>query len=156
MEASRPRFRRIEVAGKVPPGDRILPKGLGYQTRELIGMEGTKTWTGGCHCGRVRYEVESNLEDLVSCNCSICQKRGWILAFAPESQFRLLTGSDELTDYQFNKKAIHHLFCETCGVASFSSGETPDGGRMVAINVRCLDGIDLANLKPRTFDGRSL
>jgi hypothetical protein len=119
-------------------------------------MEETKTWSGGCHCGQVRYEVASNLEDLVSCNCSICQKRGWILAFVPETQFRLLAGSDDLTDYQFNKKAIHHLFCKTCGVSSFSRGERPDGAQMVAINVRCLEGIDPAKLSPRIFDGRSL
>jgi hypothetical protein len=78
------------------------------------------------------------------------------LAFVPETQFRLLAGSDDLTDYQFNKKAIHHLFCKTCGVSSFSRGERPDGAQMVAINVRCLDGIDPAKLSPRTFDGRSL
>jgi hypothetical protein len=78
------------------------------------------------------------------------------LGFVPESRFRLLAGSDALTDYQFNKKAIHHLFCKTCGVSSFSRGEAPGGGRMVAINVRCLDGVDAAGLKPRAFDGRSL
>lgn len=119
-------------------------------------MTEAKTWTGGCHCGRVRYEVESDLESLVSCNCSICQKRGSILTFVPQSKFRLLSGQDSLADYQFNKKVIHHLFCSMCGVSSFSQGEKPNGGPMVAVNVRCLDGVDVAGMTPRMFDGRSL
>ena len=88
-------------------------------------MADLKTWTGGCHCGRVRYEAELSLDGIVACNCSICQKRGSLLAFVPQSQFRLLAGEDALTDYQFNKKVIHHLFCATCGVASFAHGEKP-------------------------------
>jgi hypothetical protein len=118
-------------------------------------MTEVKTWTGGCHCGRVRYEVESDLEALISCNCSICQKRGLILTFVPQAKFHLLSGEDALTDYQFNKKAIHHVFCPTCGVESFATGEKPGGGPMVAVNVRCLDGIDAAELKPRPFDGKN-
>jgi hypothetical protein len=118
-------------------------------------MTETKTWTGGCHCGRVRYEVESDLQNLVSCNCSICQKRGSILTFVPEQKFRLASGEDALTDYQFNKNVIHHLFCSTCGVASFARAEKPGAGPMVAVNVRCLDGIDAAELKPTMVDGRS-
>jgi len=119
-------------------------------------MTATKIWTGGCHCGRVRYEVESDLETLVSCNCSICQKRGSILTFVPHEKFHLLAGQDALTDYQFNKKVIHHVFCATCGVASYSEGKRPDGEPMVAINVRCLDGVDVSSMTPRFFDGRSL
>ena len=119
-------------------------------------MAEAKTWTGGCHCGRVRYEVESDLESVVSCNCSICQKRGSILTFVPQSKFRLLSGQDALTDYQFNKKVIHHPFCSMCGVASFSRGEKPNGEPMVAVNVRCLDGVDVAGMTPRMFDGKSL
>jgi hypothetical protein len=115
----------------------------------------TKTWTGGCHCGRVRYEVESGLDDLFSCNCSICQKRGTILTFVPQPKFHLISGEDALTDYQFNKKVIHHLFCSTCGVASFAMGEKPGAGPMVAVNVRCLDGIDANELQPRFIDGKS-
>jgi hypothetical protein len=119
-------------------------------------MTDVKTWTGGCHCGRVRYEAQLSLEGLVACNCSICQKRGSIMAFVPQSDFRLLAGDDALTDYQFNKKVIHHLFCKTCGVASFAKGEKPGGGLMVAVNVRCLDDIDAASLKPRLFEGKNL
>lgn len=119
-------------------------------------MTETKTWPGGCHCGAVRYEVESDLEGLVSCNCSICQKRGLILSFVPQAKFRLLSGREALTDYQFDKKRIHHLFCSTCGVASFAEGDSPDGGPMVAVNVRCLDDVDVTGMTPKLFDGRSL
>jgi len=112
--------------------------------------------TGGCHCGKVRYEVTADLDRVVECNCSICAKTGSLLAFVPAGRFRLLAGSDALTDYQFGKKIIHHLFCPTCGIRSFARGKGPDGQEMVAINVRCLDGVDPATLTVTPFDGRSL
>lgn len=118
-------------------------------------MSDAKTWKGGCHCGLVRYEVDTGLDDLVSCNCSICQKRGSILTFVPQSKFRLLSGEDALTDYQFNKKVIHHLFCSTCGVGSFARGTKPDGEAMIAVNVRCLDDVDVTLMTPRPIDGKS-
>jgi hypothetical protein len=111
---------------------------------------------GGCHCGTVRYEVETDLGRVMSCNCSICQKRGALLTFVPASQFTLLSGGDALTDYQFNKKIVHHLFCGTCGVGSFARGRGPDGSEMVAVNVRCLDNVDVAALTITPFDGKSL
>jgi hypothetical protein len=120
-------------------------------------MGEAKAYTGGCHCGEVRYEVRVDLDNVIACNCSICTKRGLLLAFAPADQFTLHAGQDRMTDYQFNKKMIHHLFCPTCGVESFARGTTPDGGQMmVAVNVRCLDDIDVGALKPMPFDGKSL
>jgi len=110
--------------------------------------------TGGCHCGRVRYEVEADIDEVMSCNCSMCQKRGTLLSFVPEQQFTLLSGGDDLTDYQFNKKIIHHLFCSTCGIGSFARGVAPDGSEMVAINVRCLEDVDPASLPVKAIDGR--
>jgi hypothetical protein len=119
-------------------------------------MSETKMWTGGCHCGRVRFEVETDLDRLMTCNCSLCQKRGSIMNFVPRSAFHLLSGGDGQTEYQFNRKVIHHLFCPTCGVASYSIGNKPDGTPMVAVNIRCLDDIDVASLKTNQFDGKSL
>ncbi len=119
-------------------------------------MTEAKNYSGGCHCGKVRYEAKADLRGAVMCNCSICQKAGWMLAFVPASEFTLLSGEDALTDYQFNKKAIHHVFCKTCGIHSFSRGSAPDGREMVAVNVRCLDGVDPQTLKPNHFDSRSL
>ena len=119
-------------------------------------MSDTKTYTGSCHCGAVSYEADADLSRIISCNCSICRKRGLLLAFIAEDAFRLKGGEDTLTDYTFNKGAVHHLFCSKCGVGSFGRGTRPDGVKTVAINVRCLDGVDLETLNIRKFDGASL
>jgi hypothetical protein len=119
-------------------------------------MTETKTYTGGCHCGKVRYEVTADLGRTMACNCSICSKTGAILTFTPAEQFKLLSGEDALADYQFNTKNIHHLFCSTCGIRSFGRGTAPDGRAMVAVNARCLDGLDVETLTPEKFDGKSL
>lgn len=104
----------------------------------------------------MRYEVSADLDHVVSCNCSICTAKGSILTFVPVDQFKLLSSEDALTDYQFNKKQIHHLFCSICGVESFAKGKDKSGADIRAINVRCLDGVDVSALKPTPFDGRSL
>jgi len=119
-------------------------------------MPETKTYTGGCHCGAVRYEATADLSNVISCNCSICSRKGSLLTFVPREHFKLLSGADAQTDYQFGRKVIHHMFCKTCGIGSYALGAMPDGTKMAAINVRCLDGVDLAALKPTPFDGRSL
>jgi hypothetical protein len=119
-------------------------------------MAQAKTHEGGCHCGNVRYQVTIPLAEVMECNCSICSKTAWLLAFAPADQFRLVSGADRLTDYQFGKKQLHHYFCPVCGVRSFARGKGPDGKEMVAINVRCLDGVDVASLPVKQFDGASL
>ena len=119
-------------------------------------MSELRTYTGGCHCGRVRYEAKTDLGRVIACNCSICQKHGLLLTFIPADQFKLLAGEDQVADYQFGKKKIHHLFCRQCGVESFGKGSKPDGTEMIAINVRCLDDVDLSALSPTPFDGRSL
>ncbi len=119
-------------------------------------MGEAKTYTGGCHCGKVRYEVKTDLGMLIECNCSICSKNAAILTFVPTDAFKVLSGADELTDYQFNKHVIHHLFCKRCGIESYANGKGPDGKEMVAINVRCLEGVDIGSLKPKPFDGKSL
>lgn len=119
-------------------------------------MAPASTYTGGCHCGRVRYEVTTDPSQAIACNCSKCARHGLWLTFVPAEQFKLQAADDALADYQFNKHVIHHLFCRTCGVESFARGRTPDGKDMVAVNVRCLDGLDIATLTPKPFDGRSL
>ena len=119
-------------------------------------MAETTTYTGGCHCGAVRYRVRAKLETAMTCNCSICSKTGTLLAFVPASEFELVSGREALTDYQFGKKRIHHLFCNRCGVRSFARGVSPDGAAMVAVNVRCLDGVDLGAIPLQPFDGRRL
>jgi hypothetical protein len=73
----------------------------------------------------------------------------------PEA-FTLLSGEGNLVDYQFNKKVIHHLFCRECGVESFARGKAEDGREVFAVNIRCLDGLDISALSPKPFDGKSL
>ncbi len=119
-------------------------------------MEGTTTYRGGCHCGAVRYRVALKLDGAVACNCSICSKTGTMLAFAPADEFELERGGDALTDYQFGRRNVHHFFCRTCGIRSFSRGRRPGGPETVAINVRCLDDVDPAKVPVRQFDGKSL
>jgi hypothetical protein len=117
----------------------------------------TQTYTGGCQCGKVRYQVALDLSaPVIACNCSRCGRLGSLLAFAPASVFKLLSGEGDLTDYQFNKYVIHHLFCATCGIQSFARGNRPsDGADVVAVNVRCLDGIEPDTLVLKKVDGRS-
>ena len=91
-----------------------------------------------------------------ACNCSICSRSATLLAFVPDDQFKLLSGADVLTDYQFNKKHIYHQFCSICGIRAFSHGAGKDGRTMRAINVRCLEGVDIASLEVNYVDGKSL
>jgi len=119
-------------------------------------MTETTTHQGGCHCGKVRFEVSLDLtKPVIACNCSMCQRAGTLLSFVPVAQFKLLSGESELTDYKFNKHVIHHWFCKTCGVKSFAGGVSRDGGETRAINVRCLDDVDdVRKLDMQWYDGR--
>jgi hypothetical protein len=81
---------------------------------------------------------------------------GLLLTFVPTDQFRLISEDRQMADYLFGKKTIHHLFCPTCGVESFALGTAPDGSETVAVNVRCLEDVDIGALSPAPFDGRSL
>lgn len=94
-------------------------------------------YTGSCHCGRVRYEVEAPEEfDCQECNCSICSRSGYLHYIVPRSRFKLLQGEDELTTYTFDTGEAKHLFCRTCGIKSFYIPRSnPDG---IDVNVRCL------------------
>lgn len=116
-----------------------------------------QTYSGGCQCGKVRYEVEMDIGDVVACNCSRCGRLGTLLAFAPVAQFKLTSGEADLTNFEFNKHLIQHKFCSTCGIQSFALGRNPKtGAEMAAINVRCVDGVDVDALKVRKVDGRRL
>ena len=111
-----------------------------------------QTHTGGCHCGRVRYEVTADLDPVSECNCSICSRKGYLHLIVPRDRFRLLAGEPDLTTYQFGTMAARHHFCRHCGVASFYVPRShPD---RIDVNVRCLDGVDLGALRIRPFDGR--
>ncbi|HXG78079.1 MAG TPA: GFA family protein [Methyloceanibacter sp.] len=119
-------------------------------------MAGKQIYEGGCHCGRVRYRAKASLERVLDCNCSICRKRGALWTYVQPEEFELLSGESDLSDYQFNNKIIHHVFCRHCGVGSYSYGPAPSGENIFALNVRCLDGVDVASLTLTPFDGKSL
>lgn len=113
------------------------------------------TYQGSCHCGNVRFRVDVDLASPITCNCSYCSRRGSILAFTAVEDFSLEDGADSLTEYRFNTRKIEHLFCASCGMESFARGTKPDGTRMVAVNVRCLEGVDLDSIVPQKVDGRA-
>lgn len=110
---------------------------------------------GSCHCGAVAFTVETDITGAMTCNCTRCHRLGWSIAFIPASQFALTSGAENLTEYRFNKKQIAHLFCKTCGIESFGRGQGPDGSETVAVNLRCLEGLDLAALPVTQYDGKS-
>lgn len=114
-----------------------------------------KTYEGHCHCGAVRFKADTDLEKTITCNCSHCEIKGLILTFVPASQFTLLSGEDNLSEYRFNTKKIQHIFCKTCGVEPYGRGEDKAGNPIVAVNVRCLEGVDISKLAPTPLDGKS-
>ena len=111
-------------------------------------------YKGSCHCGKVAFEVEGEIDGAVACNCSICQRKGSLLWFVSRSQMKLLTPEDQLSTYTFNKHQIKHRFCPTCGMHPFGEGTDPKGNAMAAINIRCLEDIDLKAVPVQEFDGR--
>ncbi|WP_309683249.1 GFA family protein [Polaromonas sp.] len=113
------------------------------------------TYQGSCHCGQIAFEVQGEPGKVLACNCSMCQRKGSLLWFVPRDQLRLLTPEENASTYLFNKHVIQHRFCPTCGIHPYGEGVAPDGSRMAAVNVRCLEGIDLASLPVEHFDGRS-
>lgn len=121
-------------------------------------LAATTTSQGSCHCGAVRFEVEGPLDAGMTCNCSMCGRAGTILVFIPASRFRQLSGADTLRDYQFGKQHIHHRFCSVCGVKPFAEGLDQAGDSIIAVNLRCVEGLDVqAALASASFyDGASL
>jgi hypothetical protein len=111
-------------------------------------------YQGSCHCGRVAYEVEGEIQRALACNCSMCQRKGSLLWFVPRAQFRLRTPEDAAVTYTFNKHVIKHRFCPTCGIHPYAEGTDPKGNAMAAINLRCIDGLDLAAIPVQEFNGR--
>lgn len=109
--------------------------------------------TGGCHCGRVRFEVLAPARLEVSeCNCSICSKSGYLHLIVPKSRFKLLSGAESLTTYEFNTRTAKHLFCSVCGVKSFYVPRShPDG---YSVNARCLDEGTVEEISVRPFNGK--
>jgi hypothetical protein len=111
-------------------------------------------YTGSCHCQQVRFEVEGELGPVIECNCSHCSRKGYLLWFLPRDKLSLQAPEEGLLSYRFNKHVIDHRFCARCGCAPFGLGQDAQGKATVAVNVRCLEGIELGDLERRPFDGR--
>ena len=113
-------------------------------------------YRGSCHCGQVAFEVEGDIPEVMSCNCSICQRKGSLMWFMPRDALRLLTPAEQMSSYKFNKHVINHRFCPTCGIHAYGEGTDPKGKAMAAVNIRCIENIDLAAVPVQHFDGRAL
>jgi hypothetical protein len=112
-------------------------------------------YTGSCHCGRIAFEVEGTIDSALACNCSMCQRKGSLLWFVPRPQLTLKTPEADAATYVFNKHAIQHRFCTHCGIHPYAEAPNPKGEPMAAVNIRCLEGVDLASIPVTHFDGRS-
>lgn len=113
-------------------------------------------YQGSCHCGRIAFSVEGEIEQAIDCNCSLCRKRGGLLAFFPRQALTLSTPEADMATYTFNKHAIEHHFCPKCGIAPFGEGKHPKTGEATAaVNLRCLPDIDLDALQVTKVDGAS-
>ena len=111
---------------------------------------------GSCHCGKITYTLKADPTEAMQCNCSICRRKGYLLAFSTPDKFVLESPREEIAVYTFAKHVIRHQFCKTCGCAPFGEGTGPDGRAVVAINLRCAEGLDLSKLTITEFDGASL
>jgi hypothetical protein len=111
-----------------------------------------RTHAGGCHCGRVRFEVLGPARiEVADCNCSICSKAGYLHLIVPAERFTLISGHDSLTTYTFNLRVAKHYFCSHCGVKSFYVPRShPDG---ISVNARCIDSNTVEAMTVVPFDG---
>lgn len=113
-------------------------------------------YKGSCHCGKVAFEVEGEIKGAMACNCSICRRKGALMWFVPRDKLRLLTLDNAAGTYTFNKHAIKHRFCPVCGIHPYGEGTDPKGNAMAAINIRCLEGVELESIPVQNYDGCAL
>lgn len=112
-------------------------------------------YSGSCHCGAVAFTVAGDAPTgAMSCNCSHCRRKGFLLTFVPAAQFTIERGEDQLITYTFNKHQIRHRFCRVCGTQPFGEGER-DGQQLRAVNLRCVPEVDLDALAIQKVDGAS-
>jgi hypothetical protein len=112
-------------------------------------------YKGSCHCGSVAYEVEGEIDSGLSCNCSMCRRKAALMWFVPRAQLKVNQGEATLATYTFNHHVIKHRFCPTCGIHTFGEGVDPKGNAMAAINLNCLEDLDLEKIPVHHYDGRS-
>lgn len=113
-----------------------------------------QTYRGSCHCGAVRFEIETDFPELTMCDCSICRRKNALMVKVHESKFRLLAGEESLTEYQFHTLTARHFFCKVCGIYPFHRKRvTPDN---LGVNVFCLHDFDPAGIPVRQAVGAGM
>jgi hypothetical protein len=113
-------------------------------------------YEGSCHCGQIAFEIEAAApESVIECNCSHCERKGYLLWFMPRAALTLRTPESSMGTYTFNKHVIQHHFCPKCGCAPFGFGTSPTGEATAAVNVRCVDGVDVTKVTRIPYDGRT-
>lgn len=113
-----------------------------------------RPYKGSCHCGAVSFELMSTLAPAVRCNCSLCKRKGAVMAVVEPQHFRLLSGEDALALYQFNTRTAKHYFCKHCGIYTFHRPRT--NPKIYRVNVGCLEGVDSFALEVKLNDGALL
>lgn len=160
--------------GEVEQGGRLdLPNGTpnqlglllarwprsGSRTSLVAREKGTRmrlpaTYKGSCHCGAVRFVVETDLPELTTCDCSICSKKNALMVKVHESKLKLLKGTEHLTEYQFHTRTARHYFCNVCGIYPFHRKRvTPE---FFGVNVYCLEGVDPAGIPVKRARGKHI
>ncbi|MDC0598693.1 GFA family protein [Gammaproteobacteria bacterium] len=113
-----------------------------------------RSYQGSCHCGKVKFEIESDFPELTMCDCSICTKKNALMVKVHESQFSLIQGQEYLSDYQFHSNTAHHYFCKVCGIYPFHKKRvTPD---YYGVNVFCLLDFDPTGIPVRQAIGADM
>jgi hypothetical protein len=113
-----------------------------------------KHYKGSCHCGAVRFEIETDCPELTTCDCSICRRKNALMVKVHESQFALHAGADALSEYQFHTRTAQHYFCKVCGIYPFHRKRvTPD---FYGVNVFCLEDFDPADIPVRPTVGAGM
>ena len=113
-----------------------------------------KSYKGSCHCGAVTFEVQGTLSPALRCNCSLCRRKGAVMAAVNPEHFKLLSGEGSLSLYEFNTRTAKHYFCKVCGIYTFHRPRT--NPNIYRVNVGCLEGVDAFSLKVGLNDGASL
>lgn len=116
--------------------------------------EQMKTYRGSCHCGAVTFEARTTLTSSLRCNCSLCRRKGAVMASVEPQDFKLLSGEEQLTLYQFNTRTAKHYFCKVCGIYTFHRPRS--NPNIYRVNVGCLDDVDPLALEVKLNDGAKL
>ena len=146
--------------GRLPRGNKpiLLSRDSLWRNRNvafnaMILSSSAQTYTGGCHCGAVQFQVRIADFTAIDCNCSICQKKGFLHCIVEPDQFQLLQGQESLSTYTFNTGQAQHLFCRHCGIHAFYHPRSHPG--KIDVNLRCLDKVKLTDFVIKPFDGRN-